>query len=197
MISRLNGKLSHKSASRIVLMTSGVGFEILISLKTFERLPDIGSDLDIETHLHVKEDELKLVGFLDPREKELFLKLLTVSGISVRIALNCLSFYSVKELCNMIAGSDSELIKRIPGIGKRLAERIVIELREKIGQAEFESKGPVFESEKETEVKDALRSLGYSNSEIANALKKLSMGSLKTDTTEVILRRILKEVYDR
>jgi holliday junction DNA helicase RuvA len=197
MISKISGKLIDKSPSRIIVMTSGVGFEILISLKTYEKLPKVDSMVDIDTYLYVKEDDLKLIGFLDLREKDLFLKLLTVSGISVRIALSSLSFYSIAELCKMITESEVDFIKRIPGIGKKLAERIIIELREKLEKTDQKESTLIFADHKIDEIKDALRSLGYSNSEINNVFSKLDTDKIKNNSTEDILKIILKEVYNK
>ncbi len=197
MISKITGKLIYKSPSRIIVMTSGVGFEILISLKTYEKLPKVDSTVDIDTHLHVKEDDLKLIGFLDLKEKDLFLKLLTVSGISVRIALSSLSFYSIGDLCKMIVDSEVDFIKKIPGIGKKLAERIIIELREKIEAIDSKESTLIFADNKVDEIKDALRSLGYSNSEINHAFARLNMEKIKSKSTEDILKIILKEVYNK
>lgn len=197
MISKISGKIIEKSPTRIVLQTAGIGFELLISLKTFERLPELESDLAIETYLHVKEDDLKLVGFLDPKEKELFLKLLTVSGISVRIALSALSFYSVRDLCKMIVESQADMIQRVPGIGKRLAERVIIELREKIESMTPADSTMVFSDGQAEEVKDALKALGYSSAEIDHALAKINIDTWKEKSTEEILKSVLKEVYHR
>jgi len=197
MISKITGKLLYKSPSKIIVMTSGVGFEILISIKTYEKLPDIESNIDIDTHLYVKEDDLKLIGFLDLKEKDLFLKLLTVSGISVRIALSSLSFYSIDDLCRMIVDSDVDFIKRIPGIGKKLAERIIIELREKLESIGSKEDSLIFADSKIEEIKDALRSLGYSNQEINNAFSRLDIQKIKESSTQDILKTILKEVYNK
>lgn len=197
MIAKISGKLIDKSPSRIIVMTSGVGFEILISLKTYEKLPKVDSMVDIDTYLHVKEDDLKLIGFLDLREKDLFLKLLTVSGISVRIALSSLSFYSIADLCKMITNSEVDFIKRIPGIGKKLAERIIIELREKLETTDPKESTLIFADHKVDEIKDALRSLGYSNVEINHVFLKLDTDKIKNNSTEDLLKIILKEVYNK
>jgi holliday junction DNA helicase RuvA len=197
MISKITGKLVYKSPSKIIVMTYGIGFEVLISLKTYEKLPNVDSDVEINTHLYVKEDDLKLIGFVDLREKDLFLKLLTVSGISVRIALSSLSFYGINELSKMIIESEVDFIKRIPGIGKKLAERIIIELREKLETFDTKESTIIFADNKLEEIKDALRSLGYSNPEINHVFSRLSMEKVKNSSTEDILKLILKEVYNK
>ena len=106
MIARLTGKLIEKHPGTIILQTQGVGFEVLISSRTFEKLPEIGEEVMLNIHTHVREDEIKLIGFLNNSEKELFLKLFNVSGISVKIALSSLSIYSAEELKRIIANKE-------------------------------------------------------------------------------------------
>ena len=102
MIARISGKIIQKMPSSVIIQTGGIGFEILISGRTFEKLPDAGKDAELDIYMHVREDGLKLVGFSTPKEKELFLKLLNISGISIKIALSAFSIYSTDELKNII-----------------------------------------------------------------------------------------------
>jgi len=196
MIARLTGRLAEKFPASVILETSGVGFEVLISSRTFEKLPGEGEIVSLDIHTHLREDDIKLIGFLNPEEKGLFLKLLSVSGISIKIALSALSIYSVEELKKIIIAKEVELIRRVPGIGKKLAERMIVELRDKLQEnlqdSAFETS--FIENEKVSEVKQALKTLGYSSQEINDALKKIDINLMTEKKTEDILKSVLKEM---
>ena len=193
MISRLSGKLVFKSISKIILDVSGIGFDILISSRIFEKLPDLNKDFTIDTYMHVREDEVLLVGFSNQREKELFLKIISVSGVSIKIALVIFSSYSSDELKRIIVSGESEMLRRVPGIGGKLSERIILELKgkiiEEIGEREEISTGNI----KITEIRDALKSLGYSNNEIQKMLQKIGRKFIEDANIEDILKAALKE----
>jgi Holliday junction DNA helicase RuvA len=173
-----------------------VGFEVLISSRTFEKLPGEGEIVSLDIHTHLREDDIRLIGFLNPEEKGLFLKLLSVSGISIKIALSALSIYSVEELKKIIIAKEVELIRRIPGIGKKLAERMIVELRDKFQENLQDSafEASFIENEKVSEVKQALKTLGYSSQEINDALKKIDANLMSEKRTEDILKSVLKEM---
>ncbi|MBC7333223.1 MAG: Holliday junction branch migration protein RuvA [Actinobacteria bacterium] len=195
MISKISGKLLNKSPSFIIVKSGGIGFEILISGKTFEKLPSINTEIEINTYLHIRENELKLVGFATPEEKEFFLKLLEVSGVSIKIGLSALSIYTVDEIKSAIINGEVELLRRIPGIGKKLAERIILELREKLSQdAEVSRIDFLWENEKVSEARQALKALGYSSQEISRALAKIKNINLNDMRTEDLVKLLLKEV---
>jgi Holliday junction DNA helicase RuvA len=194
MISRLKGKLLFKSLTKIILDVSGIGFDILISSRIFEKLPDLNKDFSIDTYMHVREDEVLLVGFPDQKEKELFLKIISVSGVSIKIALVIFSSYSADELSRIIVNGQSEMLRRVQGIGGKLSERIILELKGKIteeigGKQEFAS-----ESLKITEIREALKSLGYSSNEIHKTLQKIDRKFIENATIEDILKAALREV---
>jgi holliday junction DNA helicase RuvA len=196
MIAKLTGNILEKQPGAIILQTGGVGFEVLISGRTLEKLPEVGEAVTLDIHTHVREEEIRLIGFLNVNEKELFLKLFNVSGISVKIALSSLSIYSVEELKRIIALKDVELIKRIPGVGKKLAERMILELKDNLEESELEAAytGIFGENKIVSEIKQALKTLGYSMPEINNALNKLNKNILLDKRTEEILKIILKEM---
>lgn len=196
MIARISGKIIKKMPSSVIIQTGGLGFEILISGRTFEKLPDAGKDVELDIYTHVREDELRLVGFFTSKEKELFLKLLNVSGISIKIALSAFSIYGADELENMIINREVDLIKRIPGIGKKLAERAILELREKLSEEVFEGIRPEYlaENEKIYDVRKALKTLGYDSKEINKAMAKIDAKNARDMKTEDILKLVLKEV---
>lgn len=196
MIARINGKLIEKLPSSVIIETGGVGFEILISGRTFEKLPELGHSVSLNIYTHVREEEIKLVGFSSQEEKEFFLKLIGVSGISIKIALSSFSIYYVDELKRIIVKKEVDLIRRIPGVGKKLAERIIVELKDKLEETEFAGAltSGIGENEKISEVKQALRTLGYNSREINKIIEKIRIEDIEDKKTEEILRLALKEV---
>jgi Holliday junction DNA helicase RuvA len=196
MIAKIFGKIIKKSPSSIIVQTGGIGFEVLISSRTFAKIPEENSEIELDVYTHVREDELRLVGFLDVDEKDFFLKMLGVSGISIKIALSALSIYSSSELKRIIANKEVDLMRRIPGIGRKLAERMILELRDKIKEEKIEgvTLAGIAENEKVYEVKQALKTLGYSSREIDKAILKLSAEVIGKERVEEILKLTLKEI---
>lgn len=196
MIARICGKLIEKLPARVIIDISGVGFEVLISSRTYEKLPAIGNVTSLNIYTHIREDEIRLIGFDSEEEKDLFLKLISVSGISVKIALSSFSIYSVDELTRIILSKDVDLIRRIPGVGKKLAERMIVELKDKLEESEFDNlkTAGTFENEKISEVRQALKALGYNVREIDKVIEKINIEDLKNMRTEEILKLALKEV---
>lgn len=132
MIARLSGIVIEKTSGLALIDVGGVGFEILISLNTFERLPDPSETATLWTQLIVREDALTLCGFHDQAEKDAFGKLLSVTGIGVKSALSTLSGFTPGELASAIQAGDIKRISSVPGIGKKTAERLIVELRDKM-----------------------------------------------------------------
>ena len=196
MIARICGKLIEKLPTKVIIDISGVGFEVLISSRTYEKLPAIGNVTSLNIYTHIREDEIRLIGFDSEEEKDLFLKLISVSGISVKIALSSFSIYSVDELTRIILSKDVDLIRRIPGVGKKLAERMIVELKDKLEESEFDNlkTSGTFENEKISEVRQALKALGYNAREIDKVIEKINIEDLKNMRTEEILKLALKEV---
>lgn len=135
MIAHLRGKLLAKHPNQAIVETAGVGYDVTISVPTFSDLPALGSEVALHIHTHVREDALALYGFLRPSEKLLFEKLLTVSGIGPKLAITILSGMAADEMVGAIRGNDVARLTRIPGIGKKTAERMVLELRDKLPEA--------------------------------------------------------------
>ncbi len=132
MIAHLRGKLLAKHPNQAIVETGGVGYDVTISVPTFSDLPGVGGDVALHIHTHVREDMLALYGFLRSAEKTLFEKLITVSGIGPKLAITILSGMAADEMVNAIRGNDIARLTRIPGIGKKTAERMVLELRDKL-----------------------------------------------------------------
>ncbi len=133
MIARLEGRLLEKSPSYAIVDCGGVGYRASISLTTSEALPPVGERAILHTHLLVREDGMELVGFATPSERDAFLLLTAIPGIGTRIALGILSALSVAELQHAILANNTLQLQRIPGVGRKTAERLVLELRERIG----------------------------------------------------------------
>lgn len=132
MIAHLRGRLLSKQPQQAVLEAGGVGYEVTIAIPTFEALPGEGSEISLHIHTHVREDTLALYGFLELREKRLFERLITVSGVGPKLAVTVLSGLSADPLIAAIRGGDHAVLTGVPGIGKRLAERLVVELKDKL-----------------------------------------------------------------
>src|SRR5580693_8591064 len=132
MIAHLRGKLLAKHPNQAIVETAGVGYDVTISIPTYSGLPTAGSEVSLHIHTHVREDQIALYGFLQLAEKHLFEKLLTVSGIGPKLAITILSGMPADDMVGAIRGNDVARLTRIPGIGKKTAERMVLELRDKL-----------------------------------------------------------------
>ncbi len=171
MIAHLRGKLLAKHPNQAVVETAGVGYDVTISVPTFSDLPALGAEVALHIHTHVREDVIALYGFLRPSEKLLFEKLITVSGIGPKLAITILSGMAADEMVGAIRGNDVARLTRIPGIGKKTAERMVLELRDKlpeVGPASVPATpamGPT-----EEDVLSALLNLGYQRPAAEKAL---------------------------
>jgi holliday junction DNA helicase RuvA len=182
MIAHLRGKLLAKHPNQAIVETAGVGYDVTISVPTFSDLPAAGGDVALHIHTHVREDVIALYGFLRPSEKLLFEKLITVSGIGPKLAITILSGMAADEMVGAIRGNDIPRLTRIPGIGKKTAERMVLELRDKLPQV-----GPATVpatptlSAIEEDVLSALLNLGYqrpaAEKALASATKNVKSGS--------------------
>ncbi len=136
MIVFLEGRLDSKNPAQVVLNVNGVGYEILIPLSTYDKLPKAGETAHILTHFHVREDAQTLYGFSSPAERELFQLLLSVSKIGPKIALNVLSGLAVRELKRAVVEGDKKRLSSISGVGTKMAERMILELRDKLSEGE-------------------------------------------------------------
>lgn len=175
MIAHLRGKLLAKHPNQAIVETGGVGYDVTISVPTFSDLPGVGSEVALHIHTHVREDLIALYGFLRPAEKQLFEKLITVSGIGPKLAITILSGMPADDMVGAIRGNDVARLTRIPGIGKKTAERMVLELRDKLPA---EGKGEVAAaptmSATEEDVLSALTNLGYQRAAAERALNSIA-----------------------
>lgn len=160
MIAHLRGKLITKHPNQAIVEAAGVGYDVTISVPTFSELPSSGAEVALHIHTHVREDAIALFGFLHPEEKQLFEKLLSVSGIGPKLAITILSGMAAAEMVGAIKGSDVAKLTKIPGIGKKTAERMVLELRDKLKDFGLQPAAPPA-SPLEEDVLSALTNLGY------------------------------------
>ncbi len=172
MIGRIKGEIVELNPPRIMVDVHGVGYEIDVPMSTFYNLPAMGAEVTLLTHFVVREDAQLLYGFLTANERDAFRILLKVSGIGARTALSILSGMSVDELVNAVALQDAALLTRVPGIGKKTAERLILELKDKLTAA-IGASGLVATTSATTDIINALIGLGYSDREARAVVKKL------------------------
>ena len=172
MISSLHGKVESLGGDGAVINVGGVGFQVFMPTSTLSALGVIGREVQLYTHLHLREDNATLYGFASAEELALFQTLIGVSGLGPKLALAMLSAMSVEQLAMAIATGSVDLLTAVPGIGKKVASRLVLELKEKIGAGWITTPPPEFAQEN-ADVLAALTSLGYSPAEAAKAVAAL------------------------
>jgi holliday junction DNA helicase RuvA len=190
MIAHLRGRLLAKHPNQAVVETGGVGYDVTITIPTFSDLPGVGSEVALHIHTHVREDQIALYGFLRPAEKKLFERLITVSGIGPKLAITILSGMPADEMVGAIRGNDIARLTRIPGIGKKTAERMVLELRDKLAPAGAELPAAPAMTAIEEDVLSALVNLGYQRPAAERALASLAKNG-KEGTFEAMFRNTL------
>ncbi len=195
MITFLDGLLEEKEPGRLVMNVAGVGYEVQIPLSSYEHLPASGARCRVLIHDHIREDAHLLYGFASEAERRLFMLLLNVSGIGPKIALSALSGMSVRELVQSIVGRDVKRLSSINGIGKKTAERLVVELRDRIGEGEALAAAAAEPSEENLKMRDAvlaLVTLGYRRGEAQELInKRVDPETLATAAIEDIVRKAL------
>jgi Holliday junction DNA helicase RuvA len=187
VIAHLRGKLAQKDTARVIVDVNGVGYEVFVPLTTFSVLPDTGAEVSIDVHTHVREDLIALYGFSTRRERAIFEKLMTISGIGPKLAVTILSGGSVEDLVTAIKRSDLARLTAIPGVGKKTAERIILELKDKL--QDF-AEAPV-KSSVEMDVLSALENLGYNRAMAEAALTRATNGE-SSAPFDVLFKRSLQ-----
>ncbi|MBZ5576295.1 MAG: Holliday junction branch migration protein RuvA [Acidobacteriia bacterium] len=195
MIALLRGVLLEKHPNQVIVETGGVGYDVTIPVSTFTHLPDAGAEVRLRIHTHVREDALALYGFLTQDEKGLFEKLIGVSGIGPTLAVKILSGVTAPDLIQAIRRGEVERLVRIPGVGKKTAERMVLELRDKLPAAaggEPEAAAAVL-SAIEQDVLSALLNLGCARAQAEGAVRKAKAAGAPGEF-EPLFRRALELV---
>jgi holliday junction DNA helicase RuvA len=198
MIALLSGKIAYKGISHIVVDTQGVGYRVFIPLTTFYELPEAGEAVTLHIHTSVKEDAINLFGFYTREERELFQLMISVSGIGPKVALNILSGISSAELLDAISGGNLARLVTIPGIGKKMAERLILELREKVIKKMAADSVPAADARRKLsdamreDVLSALVNLGYKANAARDALDKVIRDAGEEPAMDQLLKKALK-----
>ena len=199
MIAHLNGKLIRKSPESVVVDVGGVGYLLFVPLSTYTRLPPTDQPVSLNVHTNLKDDAIELFGFITPEEKEMFQLLISVSGVGPRLARNILSGMDVHDLASSLAGGDRARLSTIPGIGNKAAERLIVELKDKVLKLRsFAAKTvPAVKDPHSEDVVSALNNLGYRNPQADEAARK-ARERLGVDAVfEELLKEALKNVSKR
>ncbi len=199
MINYVKGTLTQKTNDYIVVEIGGLGFEIFTSTNSHVYLSDIGEDVTVHTQMIVREDDISLYGFSDKEELLLFKKLITVSGIGAKVALGILSSLPITEIVRAIAFEDERLLMQANGVGKKSAQRIILELKDKVdgigisgGAISVETAECGGRLDDKSEALSALLALGYNKSEAITALSKITD---EESNTEEIIKKALKHLF--
>jgi len=201
MIAQIQGKLIVKTVSMVIIDNHGIGYEVLIPLSTYYELPDVGTEVGLFIYTCFKQDAILLVGFCTEKEKQLFKLMISVTGIGPRLAVNVLSGINSDELTNAIANNDLKRLLKVPGLGKKMAERVILELRDKI--SELNSKENInyvnnisdkIESDiLEEDAISALMNLGYKSQAAKDAIVRVISEEYGVNKSlDVILKEALK-----
>jgi len=172
MIAHLRGKLIYKQPGQAIVEAAGVGYDVVISVPTFTNLPSVGAEAALHIHTQVSDDQIALYGFLDREEKRLFERLITVSAVGPKLAIKILSGLNTERVIQAIRSQDHAQLTRIPGVGKKLAERLVVELKDKlddfaVAPAPVAAQGPAVD-----DVLSALVNLGYQRAAAEKAIEQ-------------------------
>jgi len=200
VIAHLAGTLREKHLQRLIVDVGGVGYEVIVPLSTMYAIGEPGARVEVRIHTHVREDALQLYGFATPLEQLLFEKLIAVSGIGPKVALSILSGIEPAELTRAIRTSDVARLTRIPGVGKKTAERVVLELKDRlppaIGGAPEPTESMGEPDDVRTDLLSALSNLGYQRGAVEKTVDKV-LGSAEDRSFEPLLRAILKQLVGR
>lgn len=201
MIAQICGKLIYKTTESVVVDVGGVGYEVFIPLSTFYTLPDMEEKVSLKVYTHVREDAIQLYGFLTQEERDVFGLLISVSGVGPKLARNILSGIAVSDLVTAIGTSDNKKLSSIPGIGGKSAERLILELRDKIKNIVIKGAVEPKEAAKESDplaidVASALENLGYKPQLAEEAVKKAKVG-MEGASFEALLKEALKHLSRR
>ena len=192
MIGRLTGTLLEKSPPQVLVDCHGVGYEVDVPMSTFYNLPALGEPVSLLTHLAVREDAHQLFGFASEQERTAFRQLIRISGVGPRIALAVLSGMSAQELAQAVSQQQPGRLVKVPGIGKKTAERLLLELKGKLAPDLGVPAGAVVTSDAQADIVQALVALGYSDKDAAAAIKALPADIGVSDGIRAALKSLVK-----
>jgi Holliday junction DNA helicase RuvA len=196
MIAHLRGRLLRKGPQEAILDVGGVGYRVLVPVPTFCRLGEVGAEVSLRIHTHVREDALVLFGFLSPLEQELFERLIAVVGVGPKLALSILSGIETDDLLSALRAADLTRLVRIPGVGRKTAERLVMELKDKLPAPTTSALPSAAPSPVKEDLISAFANLGYSRSEADKGVER-ALRELPDARFEDLLRRALQVVSGR
>src|SRR3954452_13345327 len=191
MIGRLTGTLAEKNPPQVLVDCHGVGYEVDVPMSTFYNLPGLGEKVTLLTHFVVREDAQILFGFGTPSEREAFRQLIRISGVGPRTALSVLSGMSVGDIAQAVTAQDASRLVKVPGIGKKTAERLLLELKGKVG-ADLGPVGAAAVNDSQADILQALVALGYSDKEANAALKSLPKDASVSDGIKQALKALAR-----
>lgn len=202
MIGRLTGVLAERKPPALLLDVQGVGYELEAPMSSFYKLPALGEKVTLLTHLVVREDAQLLYGFATATERELFRVLIKISGVGAKLALGILSGMAADELALCVQSADSKTLSRIPGIGKKTAERLIIELKDKVTHLEsaqalgvsVQRQGSVLSSAADSPIEEAIAALQALGYKPADAIKMVKAVAEEADSAEALIKAALKRV---
>lgn len=192
MYEYIRGKLSSKALDNACIDVNGIGYILYIPFKTYENLVNIGEDEKLYAYMHVKEDDIRLYGFKTLNERNLFRKIITVSGIGPKIGLTILSVYTPNELVNIISNEDAKLLSKVNGLGIKKAQKLIIELKDKVDSI-LEENVEVFTNYIiKSEIKQALEALGYNKLKLEDYITDKEIEEIKDSgqIMKIILRKL-------
>jgi Holliday junction DNA helicase RuvA len=198
MIALINGKIVYKGISHVIVDVQGVGYRVFIPLTTFYELPEAGQTITLHVHTNVKQDAINLFGFYTVQERDLFQLMISVSGIGPKMSMNILSGISAQELLRAISGGNVGKLVNIPGVGKKMAERLILELKEKVIKKMMLEETPAADDQhkaNEIIMEDALSALvnlGYKSNVAKDALDKALRSSDEEIGMDTLLKKTLK-----
>ena len=195
MIAQISGTVAHKVPGEVIVDVGGVGYQVFIPLNVFYRLPEIGARVTLYIHTHLREDALQLFGFQEPAEKQVFLLLNSVAGIGPKLAINILSGIPADELAQAIKEGDQLRLVSIPGVGKKLAERMIVELRDKFATFQAQVTEIPVASNGSQLVQDAvsaLVNLGYRKAEVEKSVRDTVQAG--NTTMEEVIKEALRRI---
>lgn len=192
MIGRIQGTLISISAPKLLIDCNGLGYEVDVPMSTLYQLPSAGQNITLLTHFHVREDQQQLFGFATEAERQAFRSLIKISGVGARTALAVLSGMSVNELIQAIAVQEPGALTRIPGIGKKTAERLLLELKGKLAPDLGAGNGSATQLDAASEIIQALLTLGYSDKEARLAVQQIPKDTTVSDGIKLALKSLSK-----
>ena len=198
MYAYFNGKVENIFNDRVIIGVNNIGYEIYMPENELLKIEEIKEDVKVYTYLQVREDDMKLFGFLDLETLEFFKKLITVSGVGAKVALNIIANIDKSDMCIAIATDDIATLKAVPGIGPKMAQKIIFELKDKILKEDIDSSKKSNKTLKKTnpnieEASAALQVLGYRDKNIKEVIDKLN---IEEDSVEDIIKKVLKEMQN-